>query len=90
MDSDDNLELDFQELLKRIVKILKLRKKLGSIVKSNKRNSQVSDLVNRCDEEALISSSTNPSAPVFSSTFKSSITVLTSNFAVRPKDKNVK
>ena len=90
MDFDDDLELDFQELLKKIVKIVKLRKKLGGMVKSNKKNSQVSDLVDRCDKEILISSPLNLSTPLFASTFKPFITIPSSNLVTRLENTNVK
>ncbi len=90
MEEKDDLELDFQELLKKTVKIVKLRKKLGGMVKSDKKNNQVSNLVDRCDEEALISSPPNPSAPLPASTFKPSIAVPSSNLVTRSEDTNVK
>ena len=90
MDSDDDLELDFQELLKKTIKIVKLRKKLSGMVKSDEKNSQVSDLVDRYDEEALISSPPNPSAPLPASTFKLPIAVPSSNLITRSEDTNVK
>lgn len=52
------------------MKMVKLKKKLGGMVRSVEKNSQVSDLMSRCDEEALISSPPNASAPLPASTFK--------------------
>ena len=69
---------------------MKLRKKLGGMVKSDENNSQVNDLVDRCDEEAFISSPPNSSAPLPASTFKPPIAALSSSFVTKSKDKNVK
>ena len=90
MDPDNNLELDFQELLKKTVKIVKLRKKLGGIIKSDKNNSQVSNLVDRCDKKAFLSSPPNSFVLFPTSTFKPLIIVLSSDFVARSEDKNVK
>lgn len=60
------------------------------MVKSDKRNSQVSDLVDRYDKEALISLPPNPSASFPSSIFKPFIAFTSSNFLTSPKNKNIK
>lgn len=90
MDPNDNLELDFQELLKMTINIVKLRKKLSSIIKFNKKNSQVSNLVDRCDKDALISSTPNPFTPLPNSIFKPPVTNSATNFIIKLEDKNVK
>lgn len=90
MDSDDNLELDFHKLLKKIIKIVKLRKKLGNMVKSKKKNNQVSNQVDRWDEEALISSLPNPFTPLFTSIFKFPIAVPSFNLITRSENINIK
>lgn len=90
MDPDNDLKLDFQELLKKIVKIVKLKKKLSVMVKSDENNSQVSNLVDKYDKEAFISSPPNLSTPLLTSTFKPLIAVPSSNFVAKSEDKNIK
>lgn len=65
-------------------------KKLSSIVKSGKRNSQVGDLVNRCNEKALINPSSNSFASLPDYIFKLPIARSTTNFTAQSEDKNVK
>lgn len=60
------------------------------MVKSDKRNSQVSNLVDRYDKEALISLLPNPSASFPSSIFKPFIVFTSSNFLTRIENKNIK
>lgn len=90
LDPDDNLELDFQELLQKTVKIVKLNKKLRGMVRSDEKNSQVSDLVTRCDEEALISSPPSISAPLPNSTFRPPVAASGANSVTKPDNKSVK
>lgn len=63
--------------------------KLGGMVRSDEKNNQVSDLVDRCDEEALISSSSNAFAPLLDSTFKPPVAASSANSVAKPEDKNV-
>ena len=60
------------------------------MVKSNEKNSQVSNLVDGCDEEILISSLPNLSTSLPTSTFKPSIAVSSFNLVTRSEDTNVK
>lgn len=60
------------------------------MIKSDERNSQISNLVDICDKETLIDLPSNPSIPLPSSTFKSSITFSGTNFAARSEDTNVR
>lgn len=60
------------------------------MIKSDKKNSQVSNLVDRYDEKALISLPPNLSALLLASTFKSPIAVPSSNLVTRLEDTNVK
>ena len=90
LDPDDDLELDFQELLQRTIKMIKLKKKLGGMVRSDEKNSQVSDLVDRCDQEALISSPPNAFAPLPASTFRPPVAASGANSVTKSEDKSVK
>lgn len=60
------------------------------MVKSDKKNSQVNDLVDCCNEEALINLSPNLSAILFASTFKLPIAIPSFNLITRSEDINVK
>ena len=69
---------------------MKLRKKLDGIVKSDEKNIQVSNLIDRYDKEALINSLSNSSASLLDSTFKSLVATFTVNFVAKSEDKNIK
>lgn len=58
--------------------------------RADEKNSQVSDLMDRCDEEVLISSPPNASAPLPNSTFKPSVAAPGANLVTKSEDKNVK
>lgn len=67
-----------------------MKKTLNDIVKFDKKNRQVSNLVDRFDEKTLISSLPNPFTSFFNSTFQSLIAVLTTNFIAKLDDENYK
>lgn len=60
------------------------------MIKSDDKNSQVSNLVDRCNEETLISLLSNLFATLFASILKTSIIVPSSKFVTRLKDIIVK
>ena len=72
------------------MKMVRLKKKLGGMVRSDEKNSQVSDLVDRCDEEALISSPPSISAPLPDSTFRPPVAASGANSVTKSDDKSVK
>lgn len=57
------------------------------MVRSDEKNNQVSDLVDRCDEESLVSSPPNASAPLPDSTFKPPIASSGPNLVTKPEEK---
>ena len=60
------------------------------MVRSNEKNSQVGDLVDKCDEEALISFLSSISALLPNSTFKPFIAVSGANLVTKSDDKTIK
>ena len=90
LDFENNSELDFQELLKKTIRIVKLIKKLYGMIKSNERNSQISNLIDRYDEEAMINNSPNYFTSFSNPTLKPPVITLTNNFIAKSQDKNVK
>lgn len=59
-------------------------------MRSDRKNSQVSDLVDRCDQEPFISSLPNAFISLSTSTFLPSIIATNTNIVSKSKDKNVK
>lgn len=72
------------------MKMVRLKKKLGGMVGSDEKNSQVSDLVDRYEEEALISFPLSIFQPLPNFTFRSHIATSGTNFVTKSKDKSVK
>lgn len=70
--------------------MIKLKRKLGGMVRSDEKNSQVSNLIDKCDQKALISSPPNAFAPLPASTFKPPVAVTNTNLVTKSEDKNVK
>lgn len=60
------------------------------MVKSDKKNSQVSDLVDRCDEEILFSSPSYLFILLSTSTFNSPKAIPSSNLITKSKNTNIK
>lgn len=60
------------------------------MLKSDERNSQVSNLVDKCNEEALINSLSNSSTLFSDSTFKFLVAAASTNIIAKLKDKNIK
>ncbi len=59
LDPDDDLNIDFSDLLKKAMRLLGAKKKLASIVKVEKKSQEVKDLVEKCDYKTHISSTPN-------------------------------
>lgn len=75
LDLDNNLYIDFVDLLKRALRLLSTKKKLIDLVWTDKKSDQIEDLVNKYKRKAQINSVTNYSVllPVFA--FQSLITI---------------
>lgn len=69
---------------------MKLKKKLVGMIKSDERNSQMSNLIDKCNEQALINSPLNTSTTFPDSTFKTHILTSITNFLAKIEDKNIK
>ena len=72
------------------MKMIRLKKKLGGMVKSDEKNSQVSDLVDRCDDEAFISSPPSIFAILLDSIFRPPVAAFGANLITQLEDKSVK
>ncbi len=56
LDLDDDLNIDFDDLSKKTIGLLKAKKKLASLVQVEKKSQEVEDLVEKCDYKTRISS----------------------------------
>ena len=59
LDPDNDLNIDFDHLLKKAMALLGAKKKLASLVQVEKRSQEVEDLVEKCDYKTRISSIPN-------------------------------
>ncbi len=59
LDSDDDLNKDFDDLLKKAMRLLGAKKKLARIVQVEKNSQEVEDLVEKCNYKTQISSTPN-------------------------------
>lgn len=59
-------------------------------MRSDEKNSQVNNLVDRCDQEALISSPPNAFILFFTSTFLLPVTAAKPTVISKSEDKNIK
>ena len=69
LDPDDDLHMDFADLLKKALGLLGAKKKLVDLVRTDKKSDQIEDLVDKCEKKTRISSATNYSAPLPESAF---------------------
>lgn len=70
LDPDDDLNMDFDDLLKKAMGLLGAKEKLASLVQVEKESQGVEDLVEKCDYKTRISSTpnrlvTSPSIPTY-------------------------
>lgn len=59
LDSDDNHNTDFDDLLKKAMGLLKAKKRFASIVEILKKSQEVEDLMEKYNHNARISSISN-------------------------------
>lgn len=59
LDSDNNLNINFADLLKKAIKFLKAKKKLIDLVWINKKSNRIEDLVDKCEKKTQIGSVIN-------------------------------
>ena len=59
LDPDDDLNMDFEDLLKKAMGLLGAKKKLASMVQVEKESQGVEDLVEKCNQGTRISSTPN-------------------------------
>ena len=70
LDSDDNLNMNFDDLFKKAMGLLGAKKKLASMVQVEKESQGVEDLVEKCNHRTRINSTPNrvitpPSVPTY-------------------------
>ena len=70
LDPDNDLNMDFDDLLKKVMGSLGVKKKLASMVQVEKESSRVEELVEKCNHRTRISSTSNrvitpPSVPAY-------------------------
>lgn len=68
LDPDDNVNMDFKNLLKKAMSLLVANKKLASLVQFEKKSQGVENLVEKCNHKTRISFTPNfwvalPSVP---------------------------
>lgn len=59
LDSDNNLHINFADLLKKALGLLGAKKKLVNLVWIDKKSDQIEDLVDKCKKKTQISSAAN-------------------------------
>lgn len=69
LDPDDDLNMDFADLLKKALGLLGAKKKLVDLVRMDKKNDRIEDLVDKCEKKTQISSATNYFNPLPESAF---------------------
>lgn len=56
LDLDNNLNINCDDLFKKVIGLLKVKKKLTSIVQIEKKSQGVEDLIEKCNHKTCISS----------------------------------
>ena len=65
LDPDDDLHMDFANLLKKALGLLGAKKKLVDLVRTDKKSDRIEDLVDKCEKKTRISSAANYSTPLY-------------------------
>ena len=95
LDPDNDLNMEFDDLLKKAMGLLGAKKKLASLVHVEKEGQEVEDLVEKCDYKTRVSPTPNhlltpPSVPAYQPPILPAITsVQTSSADYRPVDKKI-
>lgn len=95
LDPDDDLYMNFADLLKKALGPLGAKKKLVDLVWTDKKSDWIKDLVDKCENKIRISSAINYSTPLPDSVFQPPVATfipITYSGAVdpRPVDKKIK
>lgn len=75
LDPDNDLHMDFADLLKKALELLGVKKKLVNLVWIDKKSDKIEDLVNKYEVKTQICSPANFSASLPASAFQPSITM---------------
>lgn len=70
LDPDDDLHMDFADLLKKALGLLGAKERLVDLVRTDKKTDRIEDLVDKCDTKTRISSGANYSTPLPESAFQ--------------------
>lgn len=94
LDPDDDLHMDFADLLKKALGLLGAKKKLVDLVRTDKKSDRIEDLVDKCEKKTRISSAANYSTPLPDSAFQPPVaTPMPTTYATtadpRPVDKKI-
>ena len=95
LDPDDDLNMDFEDLLKKAMGLLGAKKKLASMVQVEKESQGVEDLVEKCNQRTRISSTPNhlitpPSVSTYQPlNFPAVTPVQTTSADYRPVDRKI-
>ena len=93
LDPDDDLNMDFDDLLKKAMGLLGAKKKLASMVQVEKESQRIEDLVEKCNQRTRISSTPNvtpPSVPTHQPlNFSATTSVQISGADYRPVDRKI-
>ena len=94
LDPDDDLNMDFADLLKKALGLLGAKKKLVDLVRTDKKSDRIEDLVDKCEKKTRISSATNYITPLPESAFQPPVAApITTTYSgavdPRPVDKKI-
>ncbi|MCJ1348653.1 hypothetical protein MMC31_006886, partial [Peltigera leucophlebia] len=94
LDPDDDLNMDFADLLKKALGLLGAKKKLVDLVRTDKKSNRIEDLVDKCEKKTQISSATNYFTPLPESAFQPPVaTLITKTYSdaadPRPVDRKI-
>ncbi len=56
LDPDDDLEMDFTDLLEKALGLLGAKNQMVNIVRNDKRSDRIEDLVDKCEKKSRIGS----------------------------------
>lgn len=70
LDPDNDLHINFADLLKKALKLLRAKKKLVDLVQTDEKSNRIEDLIDKCEKKTRISFAANYSTPLPNSTFQ--------------------
>ena len=92
LDPDEDEDMDFKDLLKKALALVGSKKRMIDLIRTDKKNDRITDLVDKYEKKSKITSTLNTTAPLPESAFQppiAPVTVATPGLTVNAGEKKI-